>query len=85
MSIVGFVPNPESAATVVGWVQALADEDEETKFLCLETGFDGRTEEAVLAALGEKGDNVPTLIGIDHPMPVPEVMHHVRRRDVRQK
>ncbi len=83
MSIVGFVPNPESAATVVGWVQALADEDEETKFLCLETGFDGRTEETVLAALGEKGDNVPTLIGIDHPMPVPEVMHHVRRRDVR--
>ncbi|MGD9191298.1 MAG: hypothetical protein PVF14_08450 [Desulfobacterales bacterium] len=83
MGIVGFVPNPESAEMVVGWVQALAEEDEETKFLCLETGFDGRTEEAVLAALGEKGDNLPTLIGIDHPMPVPEVLQHVRRRDVR--
>lgn len=83
MGIVGFVPNPESAEMVVGWVQTIADEDEETKFLCLETGFDGRTEEAVLAALGEKGDNPPTLIGIDHPMPVPEVLQHVRRRGVR--
>ena len=44
MGIVGFVPNPESAEMVVGWVQTIADEDEETTFLCLETGFDGRTE-----------------------------------------
>ncbi|MGD8664210.1 MAG: hypothetical protein PVH37_30060, partial [Desulfobacterales bacterium] len=64
---------------VVDWVQALAEEDEETTFLCL----DGRTEEAVLAALGEKGDNLPTLIGIDHLMPVPEVLQHVRKKDVR--
>ena len=83
MGIVGFVPNPESAEMVVGWVQTLAEEDEETKFLCLETGFDGRTEEAVLAALGEKGDNLPTVIGIDHPMPVPEVLQHVRKKGVR--
>ncbi len=68
---------------VVGWVQALVDKDEETKFLCLEYGFDGRTEEAVLAALGEKGDNPQTLIGIDHQMPVQEVLRHVRRKDVR--
>jgi uncharacterized hydrophobic protein (TIGR00271 family) len=68
---------------VVGWVQTIADEVEETTFLCLETGFDGRTKEAVLAALGEKGDTPLTLIGIDHPMPVPEVLQHVRRRDVR--
>jgi len=83
MGIVGFVPNPESAEMVVGWVQALSEEDEETKFLCLETGFDGRTKEAVLAALGEKGDNLPTLIAIDHPMPVPEVLQHVRKKGVR--
>jgi hypothetical protein len=83
MGIVGFVPNPESAEMVVDWVQALAEEDEETTFLCLETGFDGRTEEAVLAALGEKGDNLPTLIGIDHLMPVPEVLQYVRKKDVR--
>jgi hypothetical protein len=37
MSIIGFIPNPETAATVVAWVQALADEDEETTFLCFET------------------------------------------------
>ena len=83
MGIVGFVPNPESAEMVVGWVQTIADEDEETTFLCLETGFDGRTEEAVLAAFGEKGDTPPSLIGIDHPMPVPEILQHVRRRNVR--
>jgi uncharacterized hydrophobic protein (TIGR00271 family) len=83
MGIVGFVPNPESAEMVVGWVQALSEEDEETKFLCLETGFDGRTKEAVLAALGEKGDSLPTLIAIDHPMPVPEVLQHVRKKGVR--
>jgi pyridoxal/pyridoxine/pyridoxamine kinase len=32
IGIVGFVPNPESAKMVVDWVQALAEEDEETKF-----------------------------------------------------
>ncbi len=53
MSIVGFVPNPETAAIVVAWVQALAEKDERTKFLCLETGFDGRTAQAVHEALGE--------------------------------
>ena len=46
-SVIGFVPSPETATTVVAWVQALADEDEETMFLRLETGFDGRTAQAV--------------------------------------
>ena len=83
MGIVGFVPNPESAEMVVDWVQTLADEDEETKFLCLETGFDGRTEAAVRTALGKKGDSLPSVIAIDHPMPVPEVLNHVRKKGVR--
>ena len=43
MGVVGFVPNPETAAMVVAWVQALAREEESTSFLCLETEFDGRT------------------------------------------
>ena len=58
MSIVGFVPNPETAATVVAWVQALADKNEGTIFLCHETGFDGRTAQAVHEALGEEGDRL---------------------------
>jgi uncharacterized hydrophobic protein (TIGR00271 family) len=83
MSIVGFVPNPETAATVVAWVQALADKDEETTFLCYETGFDGRTAQAVREALAEKGDDVPTLVAIDDPMPVAAVLGHVRKGECR--
>ena len=83
MSIIGFVPDPETATTVVAWVQALADKDEETTFLCLETGFDGRTTQAVREALGEKGDGVSTLIAIDDPMPVARVREYVRKRNIR--
>ncbi len=83
MSIIGFIPNPETAATVVGWVRALADKDEETIFLCLETGFHGRTAAAVHEALGEQGDHAATVTAIEHPMPVTEVVNHVRKRDAR--
>jgi uncharacterized hydrophobic protein (TIGR00271 family) len=83
MSILGFVPNPETAATVVAWVQTLAGKDEETKFLCRETGFDGRTAQAVHEALGETGDGVVTVMGIDDPMVVAEVLKHVHKSRVR--
>jgi hypothetical protein len=78
MSIIGFIPSPETAAMSVAWVRTLADEDEETIFLCLESGFAGRTAEAVRAALGEQGEGGPTLIVIDDPMPVAQVLNHVR-------
>ena len=83
MSIIGFVPNPETATMVVAWIQTLAEKDEETTFLCHETGFDGRTAQAVREALGEKGDSVSTLIAIDDPMPVARVREYVRKRNVR--
>ena len=83
MSIIGFVPNPEMAPALVAWVQTLVEKDEETTFLCLETGFDGRTTQAVREALGEKGDGVSTLIAIDDPMPVARVREYVRKRNIR--
>lgn len=83
MSIIGFVPNPETAATVVAWVQALADKDEGTIFLCHDAGFDGRTAQAVDEALDEEGDGVATVIGIDDPMPVAAVLKHVRKTGAR--
>jgi uncharacterized hydrophobic protein (TIGR00271 family) len=83
MSIIGFIPNPETAATVVAWVQSLADKDEETTFLCLETGFDGRTAQATREALGQKSDGDATLMAIDDPTPVAEILAHVRERNSR--
>ena len=83
MTIIGVVPDPETATTVVAWVQALGDKGEETKFLCLETGFGGRTAQAVREALGEKGKDVSTVIAIDDPMPIPQILSHLRRREVR--
>ncbi len=83
MSIIGFVPSSQMAKLVVAWVQALADEDEEMQFLCLETGFDERTAQTVRDALGEIGDGGPTLIAIDDPMPIARVLEHVRKRGVR--
>jgi threonine synthase len=83
MSIIGFIPNPETAATVVAWVQTLADEDEGTTYLCLETGFDGRTAQAVREALGDTGDSVVTLIAIDDPMPVARALALMRKRNIR--
>ena len=83
MSVIGFVPNPEMAPALIAWAHTLADKDEETTFLCLETGFDGRTTQAVREALGEKGDGVSTLIAIDDPMPVARVREYVRKRNIR--
>ena len=83
MSVIGFVPNPEMAPALIAWAQTLADKDEETTFLCLETGFDGRTTQAVREALGEKGASVSTLIAIDDPMPVARVREYVRKRNIR--
>jgi hypothetical protein len=74
MSIIGVVPNPETAATVVAWVQALADKNEETKYLCLECGFDGQTGQALREVLGQKGGSDPPLVAIDDPMPIPYEM-----------
>jgi uncharacterized hydrophobic protein (TIGR00271 family) len=71
------------APALVAWVQTLVEKDEETTFLCLETGFDGRTTQAVREALGEKGDGVSTLIAIDDPMPVARVREYVRKRNIR--
>jgi len=83
MSIIGFIPGPDEAATVVAWVRALADTDEETTFLCLETGFDGKTGEAVREALGEIADDGPAIVAIDDPMPVTQVVDHIRKRSIR--
>lgn len=77
MSIIGFVPDPATAATVAAWVRALADKDEQTTFLCFETGFDGRTAEAVREALDEKSQGVPNLEAIDDPTPVAKVLDAV--------
>jgi uncharacterized hydrophobic protein (TIGR00271 family) len=83
MSIIGFVPNPETAAAVVAWVEALAEKDEETTFLCFETGFDGGTTQAAREALGEAGDGAPSLVPIDDPAPVAAVLDHLREWDIR--
>jgi len=83
MSIAGFIPNPETATLVVAWVQALADEGEEIKFLCLETRFDGGTSQAVRESLGEQGDSVTTVTAIDDPLPIARVREHVRKRGSR--
>ncbi|MGI9321588.1 MAG: DUF389 domain-containing protein, partial [Thiogranum sp.] len=79
MSVIGFVPNPEMAPALIAWVQALAGKDEETTFLCLDTRFDGGTTQAVREALDETGDGVSTVMAIDDPMPVAEVLKHVRK------
>jgi len=71
------------APALIAWVQTLADKNEETTFLCLETGFDGSTAQAVREALGETGDRVSTLIAIDDPMSVARVREYVRKRNIR--
>ncbi len=83
MSIIGFVPSPETAATVVAWTRALAGEREEIVFLCLGLGSDGRAEAAARAALDEKLAGSATLISIEDPAPVQAVAAEVRRRDAR--
>jgi uncharacterized hydrophobic protein (TIGR00271 family) len=79
MSVIGFVPGPDAAATVVGWTRALAGDDDEIELLCLETRFGGRTEQAVREALGETGEPSPNLTVIRDPMPVPVVVERARK------
>jgi len=83
MSIIGFIPDPESAATVVAWTRALTAGDDETEFLCLEAGHGDRTETAVRAALGAAGGDGPTLTTLRDPMPVPAVVEHARKANPR--
>ena len=83
MCTIGFIPNPEMAATVVAWVRALAEKDEETKFLCFETGREGSCVQAVRDALDDAGDALVSLVAIDDPMPVAVVLEHVRKRNTR--
>jgi len=83
MSIIGVVPDPETAVAVVAWVGTLADEDEDATFLCLETGFAGQTAQAVSEVLGEQGHAVSTLIAIDGPMPIAKILKHLRKTKAR--
>lgn len=84
MSICGFVPGPDAAAMVVAWVDALADDDEEMTFLCLETGPDRETTEAVREMLVKGSDNVPLLITIDESDFVRPVLKQLRQAKSRQ-
>ena len=83
MSIIGFVPDPESAAVVVAWTRALATSDDETEFLCRETESEGRTERAVRAVLGEEYGDVTTVTAVRDPMPVAAVLDRTRKSRAR--
>ncbi len=83
MSIIGFVPNPETAPFIVTWVRALANKGEETNYLCYERGFDGATAQAVREALGDEGGGGANLEAVDDAMPVAIVLEQVRKRDAR--
>jgi len=79
MSIIGFIPDPEQAAKVVSWAQALAETDEGMEFLCYEIGFDGRTEQAVRVALEKTGAEAETVTMVREETPVAEVLQRVRK------
>ena len=83
MSIIGFVPSPETAEEIVSWVRALAAPDEETLYMCLEAGSESSTERAVRAALEEGGAGEALVASIDDPMPVPFVLDRLRKRNTR--
>jgi uncharacterized hydrophobic protein (TIGR00271 family) len=53
MSVIGFVPDPESAATVVSWTQALSGAEATVEFLCWDRWGESATWDAVRAALGD--------------------------------
>jgi hypothetical protein len=54
MKIAGFIPNPESAVTVVNWTLAFRSEEDEVEFLCYESWFGSKTQQAAKEALGKK-------------------------------
>jgi uncharacterized hydrophobic protein (TIGR00271 family) len=79
MSICGFVPNPDSAALIVAWVDALADDEEDRVFLCLESGRDGSTAQAVREALASEAGSAPTLVTVNDSEFEPEVTKRLRQ------
>ena len=83
MSIIGFVPHAQAAATVVAWVVALRGSEDEVQFLCLETGPEDLTVQAVREALGEEKADTAALVAIRDPMPVPVVIERARKAKAR--
>ena len=77
MSIIGFIPDPEQAAKVVSWAQALAESDEAMEFLCYEIGFDGQTEQAVRLALEKTGAEAVAVTAVRDESPVAAVLQRV--------
>jgi hypothetical protein len=79
MTIIAFVPNPESASTVVAWAETLRANDEETRWLCLDVRRDGRTTQALIEALGGRSEVEPAPQEITDPAPVQMVLEQVRK------
>jgi uncharacterized hydrophobic protein (TIGR00271 family) len=79
MSISGFVPDHETAATVVAWVQALAEPDEAKTFLCLESEHGEHTRESVRETLDGIGDSGAKLIAFEDHAPLAAILEQLHK------
>jgi hypothetical protein len=79
MTILALIPNPESAASVAAWAEVFAANDEGTRFVCYELGFDGRTTQALTEALGEKAAMDRSPEKLSDPAPIRQILRHVHK------
>jgi len=78
MKITGFIPNPETAATVVAWTFSFADPDDKIEFLCYDTRFGEQTQLATKELLKESEREI-SVMGIYDPMVVKVVVEESRK------
>lgn len=78
MVITGFIPDPDTAATVVSWTIALARPEDELNFLCYETGFSDQTQRAAKMALSET-DKQSSVKAVNDQVLVKAVVEKLRK------
>lgn len=78
MPVVGFVPEPEAAPNVVAWTKALTRDDETDEYVCHEIGTSSAGENAVRAALAERGDTESKVTSVRDPSVVAAVLERCR-------
>jgi uncharacterized hydrophobic protein (TIGR00271 family) len=78
MKIAGFIPAPENAKTVIAWAQSFKTEEDQIEFLCYESWFGTKTQQAAKEILGAQAQDIP-LTTINDQLALKAVEDHLRK------
>lgn len=78
MKITGFIPSPETAKTVVTWTLAFRSDEDEIEFLCYESWFGSKTQQAAKEVLNKLNQDA-SLVAINEQLVLKAAEDHFRK------